>query len=681
MNDINSLSNIAQIDFKKQWITKGSKGLKTTSKPNAFGRWIMRKFKGQKKLSDYASTIFNLLKNNAQTLATRTNLLASLKGKLNEFQTDHPGRHKYSNVFSAAISQITKIEKSPLRSKLEKAFGARAVGAVWSNDKTEKTLIQELFDGVKFNKLNIDQVIDLETLCHENELPKPKALVAQRKAITEARNRRELAANLTRAFGSAIARKHKTVDGCLREFNKLKTLSDDQLSLFDRLGVLKDQASAKLIAGAEKRIVSEKRTRLRKEIKQAFGVKVLPKGKTAAAVPTLSRQLMRSPKPISEERIQALHTFFQEHEQLAHSAPVGFVGMVRDINAAIIDMKGNGREVQGRKVSLNGVYFFGDKLVIKPANEEAGAKYYRDPTKRGETGVSRLIRAGVPSGLGPRNELIGYLFDSEAIPMVLQVEFKNREPFASGSATKVCSVQRFVKARSFVDKDVGRTDIQFKGHTKTIQDIALMDIVLGNADRHLGNLLVEGNKPWAIDQGFILPETTYEARYVWVNWPQLKGKITPEIKRKIEDLNINKLTEMLVKHGASEAAILLTQYRVHLLKEAVKAGLSLADVGVLLLRLPNAQKEMVSQFKQMVDVAFRDQKAGARDELGRWKHHNEFIFEAFKGQVAQATKYVQSWKRHIDKTGTLNAKKLAEDCSSYPGYKEIVLRYYNSRRT
>ena len=105
---------------------------------------------------------------------------------------------------------------------------------------------------------------------------------------------------------------------------------------------------------------------------------------------------------------------------------------------------------------------------------------------------------------------------------------------------KIGSLQKWITEKNVtVANDVNRISVldTFR-KTQDAEKMYLFDVLIGNADRHSGNYLINNStfKGFAIDNGNSFRETTKLANPVWF-------KLRPDIPR---SLNVSKVTEKLL---------------------------------------------------------------------------------------------------------------------------------------
>lgn len=110
-----------------------------------------------------------------------------------------------------------------------------------------------------------------------------------------------------------------------------------------------------------------------------------------------------------------------------------------------------------------------------------------------------------------------------------------------------------------------------------LQRMVILDILIGNLDRNISNLLTNGRDLVAIDHGFCLSPSPLRGPLLrpFYILPQLQQPFLPFLRKKVEELNIDTLMGYLHKHCyIDHAALERLHERFHVLKAAMAAGLS-----------------------------------------------------------------------------------------------------------
>lgn len=122
-----------------------------------------------------------------------------------------------------------------------------------------------------------------------------------------------------------------------------------------------------------------------------------------------------------------------------------------------------------------------------------------------------------------------------------------------------------------------------------VHAIACLDIRLINQDRHTGNLLVQrnmNNRLIPIDHGCCLPDLDFmdETTFAWLYWPQAKVPLSAVIKAYVATLDSFEQAARMQPLNPPPKAIIALHVGTSLLKKCVLMGLTLFDIGQLLVR-------------------------------------------------------------------------------------------------
>ena len=341
-----------------------------------------------------------------------------------------------------------------------------------------------------------------------------------------------------------------------------------------------------------------------------------------------------------------------------------------------------------------GTYYFHNACkvkvaVFKPADEEP----YAENNPRGYVGRGTM-REGVVPGKACLREVAAYLLDHGGfcnVPMTTLVEARHAAFHFNGSrlnvsqggaslgshsltphkntsntndhTKKIGSLQVFVKAECTMD-DLSPSKIS----KDEVHKIALLDIRLMNADRNSANLLCrirpeDGSIALVpIDHGFCLRDVCDVSwmDWCWLDWPQMKEvsfrdtlssyfafaqsnlslscaqPISPEIKEYINNIDIEDDCKLL-KETLNIQGAALDYLRVSnlLLKEGVKAGLTLYDIAILCCRNDD-MGELPSKLEMLTRMA--SELATSAVQNGRWHH-----VAASKAIAEQLSPVATSW--------------------------------------
>lgn len=103
-----------------------------------------------------------------------------------------------------------------------------------------------------------------------------------------------------------------------------------------------------------------------------------------------------------------------------------------------------------------------------------------------------------------------------------------------------------------------------------MQKLAIFDHISGNTDRHSGNIFLDGDNVYAIDQGLCFPDgdnSKFNSRPLAM-LKSSKEKIDPRIMKRLQKVDRNKIVAMMKAHGMeSESRSVLKR-----LEEVLKSG-------------------------------------------------------------------------------------------------------------
>ncbi len=248
---------------------------------------------------------------------------------------------------------------------------------------------------------------------------------------------------------------------------------------------------------------------------------------------------------------------------------------------------------------------------FKPESQEAGAIQGKD--RRGDGAVREVVARKVADDLGlsvvPKTRLLG--MDNPEFSKGKNGKFPD-----SAQSSQVGSYQETYANASgdlgqYMSADSKAPIQAFR--LKDVQEVALLDIITMNGDRHRGNLLIRPNgEMGAIDNGELgASPLRMQAKmldqiplngsvWAWADLGEANQPFSPDLKDKIArldpDQHVTDLESMLKDTGDELASVtgkesnpdplpletrLLIKYSVQLLKEATAANLSPAQVESL----------------------------------------------------------------------------------------------------
>ncbi|TYI44954.1 hypothetical protein E1A91_A04G188500v1 [Gossypium mustelinum] len=295
---------------------------------------------------------------------------------------------------------------------------------------------------------------------------------------------------------------------------------------------------------------------------------------------------------------------------------------------------------------LGGTYFLRNRrgetiAVTKPIDEEPLA--LNNPkgcggSMLGQPGINRSIRVG-ETGI---RELAAYLLDhggfagvpATALVKISHVAFHVNEATAiSASPYKIASLQNFI-SHDFDAGNLGPSCFS----VASVHKIGIFDLRILNLDRHAGNILVkkrgqhenfavEAAELVPIDHGLCLPECLDDPYFEWLHWPQALVPFSESETEYILNLDPNKDAEILrtelplLRESSIRVLILCTIF----LKQAVSAGLCLADIGAMMTRELRGDEEKMSMLETLC-VKAKESISEVDDGMDRYEVDDTGIF-------------------------------------------------------
>ncbi|XP_057505557.1 phosphatidylinositol 4-kinase gamma 8-like [Actinidia eriantha] len=259
---------------------------------------------------------------------------------------------------------------------------------------------------------------------------------------------------------------------------------------------------------------------------------------------------------------------------------------------------------------LGGAYFLHGRhndaiAVIKPSDEEPLA--FNNPKgfagrMLGQPGVKRSIRVG-ETGV---RELAAYLLDKggfAGVPPTALVKISHVSAFHLNSDSQEISQAppvpyKVASLQQFIDHDSDAGDLGPSSFSvSSIHRIGILDVRLLNLDRHAGNMLVKhGHELVPIDHGLCLPEWLDDPYFEWLHWPQASIPFSDSEVEYTLNLDPFEDAELLrnelpsIRESSIRVCVLCTIF----LKQAVVAGLCLADIGEMMTREFHGGEENLS---------------------------------------------------------------------------------------
>jgi len=213
----------------------------------------------------------------------------------------------------------------------------------------------------------------------------------------------------------------------------------------------------------------------------------------------------------------------------------------------------------------------------------------------------------------------------------------------------------------------------YKAHTeiagrfgKVIFKIAILDILTGNPDRSMKNILYKKDGDTGdislvpIDHNFAFPEeeTPYSISPFWMGVPQfMSGSLDAESRRYIENLDLEVLAKQLRSFGLSERRVEGVWLRGLLLKKGVEAGLSLFEIAQMM----TIERVEMKRFEPTFRSCLLDIIIGANEVLEKEEIPKEMRFqrtlEVFEPLLDRA---ISEKKKQIERQGVSNQAQYAK---------------------
>jgi len=263
-----------------------------------------------------------------------------------------------------------------------------------------------------------------------------------------------------------------------------------------------------------------------------------------------------------------------------------------------------------------GTYFMRDAhgnfvAVFKPEDEDPLSS--ANP-KRRKKGHGFHFKGILPCE-GFQREILAYKIGCDFLPVpqtylaeVSHWIFTNEEG-RSGSLRdrsikrKLGSLQEFVSDVQCTVDDMGTGRFS----VNDVQRVAIFDLLIANCDRNGGNLLVKKNtcKLVPIDHAFCLPDFFHLGDiqwFEWLTWRQSKQPVLQEIIEFVNDFDI----EAAVAHARDlriRRECIITLQLCHIfVREAIRAGHTLHEIGKMMCSRPNA----LSVLEALVSRAYNE---------------------------------------------------------------------------
>lgn len=242
--------------------------------------------------------------------------------------------------------------------------------------------------------------------------------------------------------------------------------------------------------------------------------------------------------------------------------------------------------------------------IFKPSDEEPPAD--NNPKKHSES----PSRKGIIPGDGALREVAAYQLDRGWAGVPLTTLLEVRHPAFAGGLPKIGSAQKWVHGSESAE-EFGPSLFP----ARDVHRIGILDVRLGNTDRHVGNMLARRGSDGElrlvpIDHGFVLPAQLGEAFFDWLHWPQAQQPFGAEELEHIASIDVEADSKLLRKLGIPAAAVDQMCYATVLLKKAAAAGLTLHSVACLVSRV-NDLDEPCELENIIDDASLEDDPAAA----------------------------------------------------------------------
>eukprot|EP00667_Euglena_gracilis_P013643 EG_transcript_14082 len=225
--------------------------------------------------------------------------------------------------------------------------------------------------------------------------------------------------------------------------------------------------------------------------------------------------------------------------------------------------------------------------VFKPYDEEPGA--VRNPR-----GGSAPMLGGIPPGGGWLREVAAYRLDHEqfaGVPETTAVCLPSSLGFFPDD--KFGSLQRFVRPAEGCAVTAANDVLPSAFLPEDVHRIGLLDLRLGNCDRHGGNLLAmvpsrrdktHSVRLVPIDHGYVLPLNFEHLDFEWLWYPQAAQPFSPATMAYVAALRPEEDVRVLRDLALDEAACNMLYAATAVLQDGCVAGLTLRELAELIRR-------------------------------------------------------------------------------------------------
>lgn len=233
--------------------------------------------------------------------------------------------------------------------------------------------------------------------------------------------------------------------------------------------------------------------------------------------------------------------------------------------------------------------------IFKPFDEECFAPHNpAGAISQGPLGA-RKMRRGTRVGESAHNEVAAFLLDSflgfGIVPKTYYASFTHHVFFLASEKKHYMRGSTKTKYGSFQEYIEGFIPI---GHLdedeisliplEEFQMLILFDVIVGNSDRHFGNLLIGEQKIAAIDHGYCFPDViTSVMTTVWENIEHGKKAFHPSLKKLVHHFPLEEIGWKLRKKCfRSLKAIERMRERIALFKAGLDAELTPYEIAPLM---------------------------------------------------------------------------------------------------
>lgn len=353
----------------------------------------------------------------------------------------------------------------------------------------------------------------------------------------------------------------------------VKPGSDESKTLGEAMGLMQEFSDAKSAAGTDPakleaalkkfNTAADKIQEVTHEVNAAKKGEKKPEGAKDQGKPEDKPAGQETPKEEAKDK----NAFVYEKAELSTAA---WEGKIQEIEKAI-GTKTTKRGFPSNSGNKSGVMFDmtegGAKVVFKPDALE-------DPVSESR----RSLRADVS---GSSREMAGFkldrIFGFGVVPPTFYRESdvsdedvknmaKNNPALAKKKGGKMTgSAQAFVRGESFESMAVADESLTLSKLYKglgdkgklNLQKMAIFDYISGNTDRHTGNIMVDGDDIYAIDQGRCFPG---KDRSQFNSKPlnalsYTKEKIDPRIIKKLQSVDLDQVSKTMREHGMGPESV------------------------------------------------------------------------------------------------------------------------------